>query len=115
LIKSVPAGYAKSNLSVSENKLYVQSMYVLPEFQGRGIGHLLLRSAERRAREFDLDRIWLGVMVQNTNALEWYKKNGFEFVEESPFMIGDTTVQHLIGYRTLTPFSPLPRGETGRG
>jgi diamine N-acetyltransferase len=109
VVESVPAGYAKTNYSVSENKLYVQSMYVLPEHQGRGIGRLLLRCAEKRAREFDLDRIWLGVMVQNANALAWYRKIGFEFVEETPFMIGETTVQHLIGYRLLQNVTPESR------
>jgi diamine N-acetyltransferase len=101
LVDGVPAGYAKANYSVDENKLYVQSMYVLPQYQGMGIGRLLLERAEQRARKYDLDRIWLGVMMQNTAALAWYKRIGFQFVEESPFMIGETTVQHLIGYRVL--------------
>jgi diamine N-acetyltransferase len=101
LIDEIPTGYAKANFSIDENKLYVQSMYVLPAYQGKGIGHLLLQRAEARAREYDLDRIWLGVMTQNTAALAWYRKIGFQFVEESPFMIGETTVQHLIGYRPI--------------
>jgi diamine N-acetyltransferase len=108
-VGEIPAGYAKANYSVDEHKLYVQSMYVLPEYQGKGLGHLLLGRAEQRAREYDLDRIWLGVMTHNTAALAWYRRNGFHFVEEAPFLIGETTVQHLIGYRLLSGVNPESR------
>jgi ribosomal protein S18 acetylase RimI-like enzyme len=66
-----------------------------------GIGGALMQAAEQKAVEAGIGEIWLGVMVQNTPALEWYRRNGFVFVEEAPFTMGRTTVNHLIGYRRI--------------
>jgi ribosomal protein S18 acetylase RimI-like enzyme len=96
-----PAGYAKVKYNPTEKRCYLSSLYVLPEFQGHGIGKKLLTNGEAIARTFGVDEIWLGVMVQNTPALEWYKRIGFQFVEEAPFTMGNTTVNHLIGYRKI--------------
>ena len=91
----------KANYFPSEGRLYVQSLYILPRFQGRGVGRALLARAEKRALEYGLDRIWLGVMTQNTDALEWYTRHGFEFVEKAPFTMGETVVEHVIGYKRI--------------
>jgi ribosomal protein S18 acetylase RimI-like enzyme len=103
LVNGVPAGYAKVQFRSDERRVYVSSLYVLPEFQGRGVGRMLLQTAEVRARGHGVDRIWLGVMTLNTPALDWYRKIGFEFVEELPFTMGGTSVPHLIGYRPIGP------------
>jgi ribosomal protein S18 acetylase RimI-like enzyme len=60
-----------------------------------------MKTAEDRAVALGMSEVWLGVMIQNTPALEWYKRTGFHFVEEAPFTMGNTTVVHLIGYRTI--------------
>ena len=73
--------------------------------QGLGLGHRLMASAEERARELGADRIWLGVMVKNAQAVAWYKKMGFTVTETSPFVMGSTTVDHYIGCLPL----PLPK------
>lgn len=96
-----PAGYAKVQFAPAEGRCYVSSLYVLPGFQGRGVGGSLLAAAERHAVEFGVHELWLGVMVQNTQALAWYRRVGFTFVEELPFTMGGTTVPHLIGYRPI--------------
>jgi ribosomal protein S18 acetylase RimI-like enzyme len=91
------AGYARLFLNKDENRLYVSSLYLLPEFEGEGLGTRLLESAERYALEKGLDEIWIGVMVKNRQALLFYRKVGFLFVREKPFTMGKTTVSHLIG------------------
>lgn len=95
------AGYAKVRYAPEEARCYVSSLYILPEFQGMGVGNVLLEEAERRALAFGVKEIWLGVMVQNTKALEWYLRKGFVFVEEQPFTMGSTSVPHRIGYRPI--------------
>jgi diamine N-acetyltransferase len=102
----VPAGYAKVKYAGEEKRCYLSSLYILPAFQGRGIGGRLLAAGEEVAAGFGVAEIWLGVMVQNTSALAWYRKIGFQFVEEAPFTMGKTTVNHLIGYRPLSPRPP---------
>lgn len=94
-------GFARTRFDEKTRRFYVISMYVLPGHQGKGIGHGLLKASEGRARAVGADRLWLGVMSQNTAALEWYKRNGFSFVEDEPFTMGNTTIRHLIGYSVI--------------
>ena len=95
------AGYARLFFNQDENRLYVPSLYLLPEFQGQDIGRRLLEAAEGYAAEKRLDELWIGVMVKNRQALDFYRKVGFQFVREEPFTMGKTTVSHLIGYKRL--------------
>ena len=96
-----PVGYVKTNDNAKEGRFYVTSLYILPEFQGLGVGSRLLAAAESCAVARGKDRVWLGVMVQNAESLRWYEKQGFIFVEEAPFTMGKTTVLHRIGYRLV--------------
>jgi ribosomal protein S18 acetylase RimI-like enzyme len=98
----VAAGYARTSFKKEEARFYVQSLYVLPAYQGRGLGTKLLAASEKRALDFKVNAIWLGVMVQNVRTVEWYKRIGFSFVEEAPFTMAKSTVNHLIGYRPIT-------------
>lgn len=100
-VKGHVVGYARGKLNNDQNRFYLESLYVLPEFQGKGIGTELLKMVELKAKDLKYPDIWLGVMVQNIPSLEWYKKLGFQFVEESPFQMGKTSVNHLIGFRVI--------------
>jgi ribosomal protein S18 acetylase RimI-like enzyme len=95
------AGYARLFFNQDENRLYVPSLYFLPDFQRQGMGRRLLEAAEEYAAEKSLDELWIGVMVKNRQALVFYRKVGFQFVREEPFTMGKTTVSHLIGYKKL--------------
>jgi ribosomal protein S18 acetylase RimI-like enzyme len=95
------AGYARLLFNRDENRLYVSSLYFLPEFEGQGMGSRLLEAAEGYATEKSLEELWIGVMVKNRRALDFYRKVGFQFVREEPFTMGKTTVSHLIGYKRI--------------
>jgi ribosomal protein S18 acetylase RimI-like enzyme len=95
------AGYGRLFFSRDENRLYVSSLYFLPEFEGQGMGRRLLEAAEGYGTEKGLEELWIGVMVKNRQALDFYKKVGFQFVREEPFTMGKTTVSHLIGYKRI--------------
>jgi GNAT superfamily N-acetyltransferase len=95
------AGYARLLLNRDENRLYVSSLYFLSEFEGQGMGGRLLQAAEGYATEKGLRELWVGVMVRNRRALDFYRKAGFQFVREEPFTMGDTTVSHLIGCKRI--------------
>jgi len=113
-------GYARLFFNRDENRLYVSSLYLLPEFQGQEIGRQLLDAAAGYAAEKNVDEFWIGVMVKNRQALVFYRKVGFQFVREEPFTMGKTTVSHLIGFKKLGRSSLLnqktyaifDRGET---
>jgi ribosomal protein S18 acetylase RimI-like enzyme len=104
-VEGAVVGYAKLYHARAEQRLYVHQLYILPAKQGLGLGHRLMACAEEKARELGADRIWLGVMVKNAQAVAWYKKMGYTVTENSPFIMGSTTVDHYIGYLPL----PLPK------
>jgi len=94
-------GWLKLSINKEENKFYLSSIYVLPEFQKLKIGRQLMDIAFTTAKEKGFSEIWIGVMDNNINALRWYEKIGFVFVEELPFKMGKTEVQHFIGRKKL--------------
>ena len=103
LLGGTPAGYMIMSFDSETGRCHVASIYVLPESQGHGLGSMLMQEAFRAARESHFDRVWLGVMSENTPTIAWYRALGFTFVEEAPFTMGKTTVRHLIGFHLLTP------------
>ena len=100
-IETEPVGWMKLYDDQLADKYFISSLYVLPEFQGYGIGKKLLLKADEVAAKLKYEKVWLCVMKENIKALEWYIKIGFQFVEEEPFKMGDTEVLHLIGYKIL--------------
>lgn len=102
-------GYAKLYHARAEQRFYLHQLYILPDRQGFGLGHRLMACAEDRARELAADRIWLGVMVKNAPAVAWYKKMGYTVTENSPFVMGSTTVDHYIGYLLLPILKPTTK------
>lgn len=59
----------------SENENRLQAIYVLPEYQGKGIGMLLWKSAQK-VFNFKKD-IFVAVAIYNRNAISFYEKLGF--------------------------------------
>ena len=99
-------GCIRTRLAAEENRFYVPSLYVLPHYQGKGIGRSLMALAVNEAVAHGHDRIWIGIMEKNKDGLDWYRKFGYHKVEEAPFTMGKTTVNHYIGYvlvKSLTP------------
>jgi len=96
-----PAGWLRTNINKTENRFYVVQLYVLPDYQGMGIGKKLMKIAEKEAIQNNYDKIWLGVMSENILSVNWYKALGFIFEEEAPFRMIDTTVHHLIGWKEI--------------
>ncbi len=114
IVAGTLAGCERTWFSRADDRFYVSSLYVLPSHQGMGLGKSLLREAEQLAQHYGAPAIWLGVMEQNVAALEWYRKLEFQFIEESPFTMGHTTVKHLIGRKLIDRGSQSITGK-GRG
>jgi RimJ/RimL family protein N-acetyltransferase len=52
-------------------------MYVKPEYQGIGVGTMLMENMNILAKRLHLSRVWLSVFEGNTPAERLYKKTGF--------------------------------------
>ena len=94
----VIAGYENTFYHELEQRLYVRQLYILPVYQNLGIGRKLITAAAQRAKAVGRDKIWLGVMIKNESAVAWYKHMGYEVVEQTPFTMGHTKVDHYIGF-----------------
>jgi ribosomal protein S18 acetylase RimI-like enzyme len=57
---------------------FVDEFYLLPDYRGRGWGRKTMAFLEDAARSLKVTALHLEVMQQNTNALELYRKLGFE-------------------------------------
>ncbi|MBI5463456.1 MAG: GNAT family N-acetyltransferase [Ignavibacteriales bacterium] len=98
------AATMRLKFSPEEQRLYMQQLYVLPAFQGSGVGKQLLLKAVQEAKRRGLRQLWFGVMEKNEQALAWYRKYGFTVEKKEPFMMGATAVNHFIGYIPLAAF-----------
>ena len=70
---------AASFNSAKEGFLYIHAIVVSKARRGEGLGQLLLKELQLRARA-DFKGIRLRVHDTNTDAIKWYKKHGFRFV-----------------------------------
>jgi len=56
--------------------LYLEDLFVRPEFRGRGVGRQLLAELERRAREAGCGRFEWSVLDWNQSAIDFYLEFG---------------------------------------
>jgi GNAT superfamily N-acetyltransferase len=61
--------------------LYLEDLFVRPEFRGRGIGLGLLRLLEQRARASGCGRLEWSVLDWNESAIEFYREFGAQPLE----------------------------------
>jgi ribosomal protein S18 acetylase RimI-like enzyme len=64
----------------SPERAEIKRMRVLPEYQGRGLGQLILSELEARARALGYKTLHLDTSVLQTPAQKLYEKNGFREV-----------------------------------
>ena len=62
--------------------LYVQSLYLLPEFQRKGIGRKTFEFIRENCRKEGTKKFYLGCHPENKNALAFYKKMGGAITEK---------------------------------
>jgi len=81
------AGFAgfETNYQVLTAKLH--RIYLLPQYKGEGLGKILLNKVKEVAKNHDNSRMILNVN-KNNPALDFYKSQGFEIIDEGIFDIG---------------------------
>jgi len=94
-------GYSKTYWNEKGNEFFITSLYVLREFQKQQFGKQMLAYGLNSARKHNIDRVWLGVMIENRPAIDWYVRQGFIFEQSKPFAVGKTTIDHLYGYKLI--------------
>jgi ribosomal protein S18 acetylase RimI-like enzyme len=68
-----------------DDEYFVAHLAVLPEFQSRGLGRLLMVHAEAKAQQAARDKLALTVATDNRRAISFYGRLGFEIVGTNKF------------------------------
>jgi len=71
------------------DEMKLDKLYVGYGLRGQGLGSLLIRNAENRARAAGCTRLLLQVNKNNTSAIAAYRRNGFAVEREAKFDIGN--------------------------
>ena len=66
-------------------------IYLAARAQGRGIGQALLRDLEARTLARGRDGLWLNAWQEAPQAVAFYRREGFEIVGTTDFVVGDDT------------------------
>jgi ribosomal protein S18 acetylase RimI-like enzyme len=83
LIPQIKSIVSKDSIYQPQNGLELVSIGVLPELQGGGIGSQLASEFESIAKSKEYSAVFLSVKTGNTKAVNFYKKNGWETLENS--------------------------------
>lgn len=62
-----------------QNAYQLRGMAVLEEYQGKGVGKILLTFAENLAKEKDTQTLWMNARV---SALDFYRNSGYKILGE---------------------------------
>lgn len=81
--------------------LEIKRVYLLSRFQGLGVGAALMERAVEAARSMGARRIVLGAYAENDRAIGFYRRQGFSFVGERPFRVGETVYNDPVLALTL--------------
>lgn len=103
MVQDEVAGYLKINdedaqtESVKDNALEVERIYLRDKFQHKGLGLVLIKLAEKIARQENRDYMWLGVYEKNLVAQKFYAKDGFERISQHVFQVGaDPQIDYIL-------------------
>ena len=97
-----PLGYAKLRIgkqvmSVKDpNPIEIERLYVDKAAIGKGVGAALMQRCLNEAVTLEHQTVWLGVWEQNTRAIAFYKRWGFEAVGTHIFTLGSDQQNDLI-------------------
>jgi ribosomal protein S18 acetylase RimI-like enzyme len=109
--EGAPIGYASLTLGSNNGSLTgtrpleIRRIYAVRQYQGKGVGKELMKSAIREARQRGCDCVWLGVWQKNQRAIEFYEKWGFREVGTQVFLLGDDPQDDFIMELDLTESS----------
>ena len=82
-------GYCSYAFTDNVAELKLEQLYLLATFKGQGLGGLMLRHVEARARAYGKSSLVLTVNKRNIDSIAVYRQRGFTVREEVVFDIGN--------------------------
>ena len=81
---------------VAQRPAELARLYVVAEWQGRGVSRDLMQDALDTAKREGCDTLWLGVWEHNPKAMAFYRKFGLEVVGTHAYMLGQDRQRDLV-------------------
>jgi ribosomal protein S18 acetylase RimI-like enzyme len=105
-------GYSTLRLNASRTDAELVRLYVMPGWQGQGVGSRLLRQTESAAFDSGVGRVWLAVWEQNEDAQRFYRARGFRSFATKQFELGSAVHLGVLMEKQLPGAKPVsePRG-----
>ncbi|MCU0406973.1 MAG: GNAT family N-acetyltransferase [Ignavibacteriaceae bacterium] len=89
-VDGIPIGVGRAHF-ISENEAQIRSISVEQEWEGKGIGSIVLKELEKIVIAKGATRI---IIHSRNGAIEFYKKNGYKEVEPSYELFGE--IEHTL-------------------
>lgn len=80
--RALPLAFARE---ANADEYFINTLAVLPDFQGQGIGTRLMSYAEHKARNMNCNKCALSVKVSNLRARHLYERLGYRVVATTQF------------------------------
>lgn len=82
------------DVEAHEDEFYIDTISVRTSARGKGIGTMLLKFAEEKAKEAGYSKLSLNVEIEKTNAQKLYERFGFVVTE--PWTIIGEPFHHMV-------------------
>lgn len=102
------SGYIKLNDHGAQTDIFdpqaleIERIYVKKEYQGKGLGGILMDRALNIARMREKAYAWLGVWQKNEHAILFYQKCGFYVTGTHSFFMGEEEQTDYVMRKDLT-------------
>lgn len=103
-----PVGYAKVRASqqpeglAGERPLEIERLYAHSQYVGKRVGHMLMQTCLAYAKKKGCGTLWLGVWENNSRAISFYEKNGFQKFGQHVFMLGNDAQTDWLMKKEIT-------------
>ena len=84
IIVAVVDGVVVAWCSRSRRRAYIPFLFVAPEFQGHGLGSMLLRRMESMLELEGAERVHLETQADNVRAVRFYERQGYRILALRP-------------------------------
>jgi ribosomal protein S18 acetylase RimI-like enzyme len=78
------------------SSLEITTLYVQPRHQSSGRGVALLQHALDHCRSMGGESVWLKVNAENSRAIGFYLRHGFNKIGSTDFVIGDNAYENFV-------------------
>ena len=94
-------GYTSGSNSEHGPGAELGTIYVDPDWWGEGVGTALFDELRARLRQRGFERVRAVVLAENEAGLPFYRRHGFEQVDEHEEVVGDESHRALVVAREL--------------